>query len=861
MTPAEDFFWTRLSAHGAAPALVMPSGDMVTYAELAARADAFGAQLPAERQLVGLQAANEVESVVAYLACLRGRHPVILLNESSLADGRIASAFRPNFVYSKATDGAWVLDRLEDEPPAFNEDLAVLLSTSGSTGSPKLVKLSRGNIDSNAASIVEYLEIDARQRAVTTLNFAYSYGLSVLNSHLCAGARLLLTSDSIIAQSFWDFFKKQGGTSLAFVPHHFELLDQIGFSKMALPTLSYVTQAGGRLAPERVKHYAAIGRAMGWRLFVMYGQTEAAPRISYIPPADIMQNADSIGLAIPGGDIFLLDENGERITQRRQTGELVYKGPNVMIGYAEARADLAKPKDTDLLHTGDMAQINYSGYFKIVGRMKRFIKLYGLRINLDDVEQFLEQRGHAGYCAGTDEKLAVFFETPVHEGAIRGLLADKYNIHPSNIQVAQLQEIPRLLNGKVDYKRLAELSDEAPAPSPAAVSADSTLQQAFASELGSAVKPTDSFVSIGGDSLSYLNLSMAIEARLGYLPRNWERTPLQDLEKLQPSRSGMIGISMETLIRVCAILSVVCRHSTGWETVGGAIALMFLSGYSFAKTQTERLASGNILRALGLSLGRIMVIYYLVLTTYFMLRPDHIASAGPAWYLLFANFLPLDNSLYPYWFICAYVQIIALWALAWAAPGVRARFAGKPLSYGYWALAVGIAAAAIVNVMVPDFDSFQYNTFAIFYLFALGWCVLFSETRPRKALVSVIALLTAWLFWFGKDQGHGAVIAVASLALIWIDEIKLPRPIAWAMNWISARSFYIYVLHIAPLLVFQKLLTGPGALVPIAILVATTAASIVLAGFASWALARVNEIARGDRGGARFDDALGRLQT
>ena len=199
------------------------------------------------------------------------------------------------------------------------------------------MRLSHGNLEANAAAIASYLALDADDRAAMTLPLHYCYGLSVLHSHLSCGAGVALTDRSVVDPCFWDLFRSQRCTSFAGVPHTFELLDRIGFDRLALPTLRYVTQAGGRLDPDTVRRYAGLGARDGWDLVVMYGQTEATARMAYLPPHLAATRPEAIGVPIPGGS-FEIDPSDAGDPDE---GELVYRGPNVMLGYASSRRDLA----------------------------------------------------------------------------------------------------------------------------------------------------------------------------------------------------------------------------------------------------------------------------------------------------------------------------------------------------------------------------------------------------------------------------------------------------------------------------------------------------------------------------------------
>ncbi len=273
-------FAERLAERGAAPALILEDGREISHAALAEAASAFAREIGPVRRLVFLEAANTPASIAAYLGCLIGHHPVYLFQQqdAELLE-RLIERYRPNLV---VTAGAAAMrpDWRHRDEIALHPDLRILLSTSGSTGSPKFVKLSARNIQSNADSIVEYLDIIPGDRAITALKFNYSYGMSVINANLTAGAALVLTDRSVTERDFWTVFRDRAATSFAGVPHTFETLARMEAVLEGLPALRYATQAGGRLAPELVQRFARLSAAAGWRFIVKYGQTEAAPRQS-----------------------------------------------------------------------------------------------------------------------------------------------------------------------------------------------------------------------------------------------------------------------------------------------------------------------------------------------------------------------------------------------------------------------------------------------------------------------------------------------------------------------------------------------------------------------------------------------------
>ncbi|HEY0699151.1 MAG TPA: AMP-binding protein, partial [Micromonospora sp.] len=395
-------FARELERYGDRVAVVTEQGTL-SYRQLADLVATVGRRLGPTRRLVLLAGANEVGTLVGYLAALTNGHPVLLApGDRPEAVAALTAAYDPDVVLRSTGADCHLDERRPGSAHELHPELALLLSTSGSTGSAKLARLSAENLLANAASIAEYLGIRPDDRAVTALPMHYCYGLSVINSHLLRGAAVVLTDRSVTDREFWDLFRSAGGTSLAGVPYTFDLLDRVGFADLDLPTLRYVTQAGGRLAPDRVVRYASLGRRRGWDFYVMYGQTEATARMAYLPPDLATTHPAAIGRPVPGGSFTLrpLPDWPEP-----DTGELVYAGPNVMLGYARDPADLRLGRTVDELATGDVARRGADGLYEVVGRLGRFVKLVGLRIDPDRVETVLRRHRITGCCLGDDEEL------------------------------------------------------------------------------------------------------------------------------------------------------------------------------------------------------------------------------------------------------------------------------------------------------------------------------------------------------------------------------------------------------------------------------------------------------------------------
>lgn len=459
-----------LDKHKLNIAVITDKDERLSYEELSAAASTFADAVPQKKGLLFCLCENRIGSLVGYVACMEHHIPIVLLDGSKDISvlQNLMTIYQPEYIwissdkidsiggetiYKYATFSLQKMHyEVEIEKPEINPELALCLTTSGSTGSPKFVRLTTKNVLANAESIAEYLEIDEHERPITTLPSYYSYGVSVINSHLIKGATLLLTEGTVAQREFWNFLKKQQATSISGVPYTYEMLKMLRFFRMDLPYLKTMTQAGGKLNKDIAKEYIEFAKEKGKKFFVMYGQTEATARMSYLPFEHALEKYASIGIAIPRGKFSLIDVNGNPIEEPDVDGELVYIGPNVSLGYAECRADLAKGDENHgELHTGDVARRDSDGFYYITGRMKRFVKVWGNRCNLDATEQMVKSITTSCACVGVDDKITIFVTEHGLEETIIKHLAEKTGFNPKAFEVRVIDAIPVKSSGKIDY--------------------------------------------------------------------------------------------------------------------------------------------------------------------------------------------------------------------------------------------------------------------------------------------------------------------------------------------------------------------------------------------------------------------------
>jgi len=339
----------------------------------------------------------------------------------------------------------------------INKKISILLSTSGSTGSPKFVKLSNLNLFDNANKIANYLKIKSSHKVITTMQPNYSYGLSIINSHLIKGATIIMTEKSLFEKNFWELLKKHKATTFGGVPFIFNILKKIKFEKMNLPHLKYITQAGGKLDKKLLLEITSLFKKIRIKLIVMYGQTEASPRMSYLPWRYLSKKIESIGKPIEGGKFLIYDKNNKIIKKNNLIGELVYKGKNVMLGYAENFKDLNKINNNSKLFTGDLAYRDKDGFYYIVGRISRFIKLFGYRYDLDEIEKKISKLGNNCAVLGNDETLDVFITKNFNKTKLMNFIFKNFKIRKSLVSIKKISKIPRNRNGKILYSELKKI--------------------------------------------------------------------------------------------------------------------------------------------------------------------------------------------------------------------------------------------------------------------------------------------------------------------------------------------------------------------------------------------------------------------
>jgi acyl-coenzyme A synthetase/AMP-(fatty) acid ligase len=803
---------TRLAGHGDRVAVVTGDGAATTYAELACRVEDAARRLGPTRRLVLVGMSSTLDALVAYLGALAGGHPVLLAPATDdKAVAGLVQAYDPDVVVHPVDRASTREERHDGSAHDLHPDLALLLSTSGSTGSPKLVRLSHGNLQANAEAIADYLGIDETDRAATTLPLHYCYGLSVLHSHLLRGAAIVLTELSVVDACFWDLAREQRVTSFAGVPHTFDLLERVGFGRMTLPNLRYVTQAGGRLPPDRVRHWAQIARRQGWELVVMYGQTEATARMAYLPPHLAESRPPAIGVPVPGGS-FRIDPADEH--DEPGVGELVYTGPNVMLGYAETPRDLGLGRTVHELRTGDLARRAPDGLYEVVGRRSRFLKLYGLRVDLGRLEERLATEHRiTACCVGDDDGITAAVEGRPDLQRVREAVAASCGVPARVVQVRPVDQLPRLANGKPDLRAVQALAAQ-PGPSdpdrgrhdvgsttsdadPASpVSARDPVDAATLRDLYAWLldrpdaSDDDSFVDLGGDSLSYVEVSVRLEELLGHLPAGWHTLPVRELvpaarAKRRPGRT----VETSVLLRAVAIVLIVSTHAKLATVLGSAHVLVAVAGFNFARFQLTAAPRLERLRHQLASIARVVVPSVAWIAGAFLLTDLYTL----------ANLLLLNavvgaetwTTAWHFWFVEVLVWLLLLTALLMATPwGDRLE---RRFPFGFVALPLTVGLLSRYEVVEPGIGPLGLNTRPVLWLFALGWAAARARTVPQRVLVTSVA--AASVPGFFDDPRRELLMVVGIALLVWAPGVRCPSVVARVAGVLASASLFVYLTH------------------------------------------------------------------
>lgn len=434
-------------------AAIDSEGGQVTYGEIRKLAEQIATTIP-ERALCFMLVENNITSLQWVMASMLSRRIVPLILNAKTDEAlytNLLETYKPAYIWQNGT-----LNRTDNPIAPLYEDLSHLLPTSGSTGSPKLVRHCYDNIEAAGLNISTFFELKETDRPLMVLPLYYTMGLSMVFSHMKVGATILITGRNMTDPIFWKFIKDERATSFTGVPYSFQILNLMRFFRMDLPDLELLTQGGGKMPYDLNVKFAEYCRDHGKRWIATYGQSECTARMAYLPAKWAVEKAGSIGIAVPNGELSLIDNDGNPITTPHAEGEMCYRGRNVTLGYARQYTDLERGDERHgFIRTGDLAYFDEDGCYYIVGRMGRFLKLFGMRVGLDECEQIIASDCHTeSACVGTDEKMIVYITDASKTQAVKDALVEKTHIVATSFEIRVIPEIPKNEAGKKLFSKL-----------------------------------------------------------------------------------------------------------------------------------------------------------------------------------------------------------------------------------------------------------------------------------------------------------------------------------------------------------------------------------------------------------------------
>ena len=421
------------------------AGNTQTYRQL----DEYSKEI---KQLIGSENVvlvvcdNSISTIALYYALMDSDNIPLLLDLRNSVEfiNDYMELYRPTYIWDERHELIkTAYDRYE-----VNPNLAIIMTTSGSTGNPKTVRLSKRNIYENTDAAVDALHLSENDRHILTLSMSYSYGLLIINFSLRSGATLFTTEKKVFSSEFGSLLKNEKITVLHGVPYIYEMMDRIGIIDTLPRTVEIITMGGGRAREALHNKLNKIVVANEMKLYALYGQTEGTCILTKLHDDNTLNEPGCIGVPCLGMKAYISED-----------GELVFEGSSVSLGYAFCWKDLRKPDENKgVLYTGDLAEMDEFGQIYLLGRSKRFLKLLGNRVNLEDIEKYVENEYNVScVCAGSDEGIIIYLikgEIRIPLTKLKMNVNRRFRISISLITIIEMDEFPRNFQGKIDYKKL-----------------------------------------------------------------------------------------------------------------------------------------------------------------------------------------------------------------------------------------------------------------------------------------------------------------------------------------------------------------------------------------------------------------------
>jgi non-ribosomal peptide synthetase component E (peptide arylation enzyme) len=734
---------------------------------------------------VGVIVANSPDFVGVAMDLLRQGRVVVPLRAQNDTQ-RIQIASPRELVEPKAGSGWFSGPPLDDR----SERVAQLMFTSGTEGEPKCITLRHRTLFDVVERLNGVMHLDSTIREYVGVPVYYSFGFGRCRAIMSAGGRGYIPESGFNPSEIAALLERGEINAISAVPSLWRVLMSAGTVSPKLAAKVKWIEIGSQYMSREEKESL---RALYSNAVIVqhYGLTEASRSTFLEIQRTSGEHLESVGRAC--GSVEL------KITE---SGRIAIRGPHVT-DRVTSGGITSDPRDAEgWLETNDLGELR-DGYLHYLGRADDVINCGGLKLPPEVLEakvsQILGVSGAFAICRSVDRLRGdgiLIAVTPEVQGSDSTLLeavagaAQDFGVNARGaIRIARVDELPRTTTGKVQRRTLSEQHGlAAEAPHEPVIGGESAVRRAFRSQLGArSLSGTESFVALGGDSLAFIQMSVALEAAIGYLPRGWEHAPIAELERLPVRRSGRSSVEAIVWMRALAIMAIVSNHVGlfgAYSAPGGAFLLFVLAGATFARFQLQRVVLEGTAGAVLNGLPKLLV-PTLGLLLIQQLRHRHLE---PAPLLLVSNFI--SPELGGYWFIEVWVQTYVVLFILLSFPPLAKFTRDRPLLAALTALAVGLVVRVTSPLLWDSDHLFNRLPQFTFWSFALGWVIaLFGQTRPR--LITALILVFAPTLSIGV--GPKLWVTLGALGLLWLPPLRLHGAVSSVLAWVSAASLYIYI--------------------------------------------------------------------
>ena len=762
-------------------------------------------------RVVGLVAENSPDFIENVLDCWNEGSAVVLLRSPN-DHFRIAAA-NASEVRSARPGSGWLnqIHRLRhDEQPAQ------MLFTSGTEGEPKCVVLSHANLADTVLRLNAAMQLTAEVREYVGVPVYHSFGFGRCRAVLASGGKVYIPPRGFNPVEINGMLERGEINALSAVPSLWRvLLDSQTISKAAAARMRWI-EIGSQYMASHEK--VALRELFTDAIIVQhYGLTEASRSTFLQVHSASFSQLESVGQAFGDVEISI-----------GQTGQILIRGPHVASRILE-QGEASDPRDAQgWFTTNDLGYLR-DGFLYYQGREDDQINCGGIKLWPDELERAiatsLNMQADLAVCRvpdvlrGDGILVVVGTKVPLSDADILQAALEacaSFGVSARDAtHLTRVQSLTRTQTGKVKRKQMAQ---EFMATRQAVLEAKPMQVTSLRARLGVIlgvrdVADHDTFVDLGGDSLRYIQASMALEDALGFLPEAWEKKTVVELEAMQPRPSNLSQIEPSVLLRALAIVSVVANHSGLFQDLfaidGAALMLLLPAGYSFARFQLQRvLQSGQARMALG-ALPRIVAPALLLIA----IQQFRHRQFEPSPLLLYHNFLILPG-VFGFWFIEVFVQIHLILAALLSFARIRALLSGSPWPASMAALIGSVCASLLVPLVWDTSDLYNLVPHHLLPLFLMGFCLLFAKTPLQRWANAFAALLivTEQSVLLNSAVSESLWILFGSLFLNWAPVIRLPTALVKGIGAIASASLYIYVSHFVTHEPVLNALPGVGVL-------------------------------------------------